>query len=168
MHLKWQLVFYLSILFLISIFKAFKICHGKIFALESNWYQKSRRTHAAGQFAISARVVISKAYKLVEVMVRAVNQLIPLHCGNETSNVKVWSLVVFCSCLSSDAALQVCSVDLLKDRKGQNRLEHHTYCYQSDQLIVRRGQCFQMWVELSRAFIPNRDKLHLELKLGQL
>lgn len=77
-YLKWQLVFYLSILFLMSIFKAFKICQGKIFALESNWYQKSRRRHAAGQFVLSARVVISKANKLVEVMVRAVNHL--LHC----------------------------------------------------------------------------------------
>ncbi len=43
----------------------------------------------AGQFVISAHAVISKAYKLVEVLVRAVNQLIALHGGNETSNVKV-------------------------------------------------------------------------------
>lgn len=53
-----------------STFTAFKICLVKIFALESNCYQKSRRGHVAGQFVISAHAVISKAYKLVEVLVR--------------------------------------------------------------------------------------------------
>uniref|UniRef100_A0A8C7NEE6 Protein-glutamine gamma-glutamyltransferase K n=1 Tax=Oncorhynchus mykiss TaxID=8022 RepID=A0A8C7NEE6_ONCMY len=62
--------------------------------------------------------------------------------------------------------LSVRSVDLLSSKTGQNRLEHHTNLYHGNELIIRRGQTFQMELDLSRPFNSNTDKLHLELKTG--
>ncbi|XP_054645044.1 protein-glutamine gamma-glutamyltransferase K-like isoform X2 [Dunckerocampus dactyliophorus] len=69
----------------------------------------------------------------------------------------------------SELPLNVKSIDLMKNGKmAQNRLEHHTDLYQSDNCIVRRGQTFVIWLTLSRPFNANADKLHLELKTGPL
>ncbi|XP_027006519.1 protein-glutamine gamma-glutamyltransferase K [Tachysurus fulvidraco] len=65
-----------------------------------------------------------------------------------------------------DLSLVVRSVDLLSSKTDQNRREHHTEKYHSDELIIRRGQTFQIMLDLSRPFNINTDKLHLELKTG--
>ncbi|TRY99706.1 hypothetical protein DNTS_025243 [Danionella cerebrum] len=67
-----------------------------------------------------------------------------------------------------DLSLSVNSVDLLSKKSDWNRKQHHTDQYWGDQLIIRRGQTFQIDLELSRPFNGNTDKLHLELKTGSL
>eukprot|EP00066_Takifugu_rubripes_P029113 XP_011618379.1 PREDICTED: protein-glutamine gamma-glutamyltransferase K [Takifugu rubripes] len=62
--------------------------------------------------------------------------------------------------------LSVCSVDLLSSKTGQNRAEHHTDMYHGDELIVRRGQSFQIEVEFNRPFDTDTDKLHLDMRTG--
>ncbi|XP_053739250.1 protein-glutamine gamma-glutamyltransferase K [Synchiropus splendidus] len=64
--------------------------------------------------------------------------------------------------------LSVCSVDLLSDKAGQNRQEHHTDLYHGNELIIRRGQTFQMEMELNRPFNAENHKMHIDLKTGPL
>ncbi|XP_037538060.1 protein-glutamine gamma-glutamyltransferase K [Nematolebias whitei] len=69
---------------------------------------------------------------------------------------------------TEEVTLSVCSVDLWSSKTGQNRVEHHTDLYHGNDLIIRRGQTFQMEMELNRTFNADTDKMHLELKTGLL
>lgn len=62
--------------------------------------------------------------------------------------------------------LSVRSVDLLSSKTGTNRQEHHTDPYHTEELIIRRGQTFQIELELNRPFSADTDKLHLDLRTG--
>eukprot|EP00064_Thunnus_orientalis_P013940 superscaffoldBa00002342_g13981 len=64
--------------------------------------------------------------------------------------------------------LSVLSVDLLSSKTSQNRREHHTDLYDGDELIIRRGQTFQMELELNRPFKADTHMLYLDLKTGPL
>ncbi|XP_077390164.1 protein-glutamine gamma-glutamyltransferase K-like isoform X2 [Festucalex cinctus] len=64
--------------------------------------------------------------------------------------------------------LKVKSIELMKSKTGAERLAHRTHLYQCDDFIIRRGQTFHIWLTLTRAFRPDTDKLHLELKTGPL
>lgn len=57
-------------------------------------------------------------------------------------------------------------MDLLSSKTEQNRAEHHTDLYHGDELIIRRGQTFQIEVEFNRPFDRDTDKLHLDMKTG--
>lgn len=57
-------------------------------------------------------------------------------------------------------------MDLLSSKTGQNRQEHHTDLYHGDEMIIRRGQTFQIEIELNRPYDANTDKLHMDLKTG--
>lgn len=61
--------------------------------------------------------------------------------------------------------LQVQKVDLLQSRTGENRRSHHTDEYECEDLIVRRGQPFQICVTFQKEFSKN-DQICILLQQG--
>uniref|UniRef100_A0A8C5HY27 protein-glutamine gamma-glutamyltransferase n=1 Tax=Gouania willdenowi TaxID=441366 RepID=A0A8C5HY27_GOUWI len=55
---------------------------------------------------------------------------------------------------------------MLKSRHGSNMSKHHTMFFNSDNLIVRRGQEFQVKVTFNRPYKPAKDKFALEFVIG--
>ncbi|KAM4809138.1 protein-glutamine gamma-glutamyltransferase K [Rhinophrynus dorsalis] len=67
---------------------------------------------------------------------------------------------------TSGLALQVQSVDLMKERGGETRRSHHTDEFEYDDLIVRRGKPFRICVTCQRSFNPKNDEISILLQLG--
>ncbi|XP_078501069.1 protein-glutamine gamma-glutamyltransferase K isoform X1 [Lissotriton helveticus] len=67
---------------------------------------------------------------------------------------------------TNDEMLVVTGVDLMKDRSGKNRCDHHTNEYECDDLIVRRGQPFQICLQLRRPFNAECDQVSLQFQIG--
>ncbi|XP_075067252.1 protein-glutamine gamma-glutamyltransferase K [Mixophyes fleayi] len=79
--------------------------------------------------------------------------------GRPGSNTDDLPLVPGSSC-------KIQSVDLLKSRNGETRRAHHTDEYEYDELIVRRGQPFQICVTFQRAFSATSDQVCVLLQQG--
>ncbi|KAM3842419.1 coagulation factor XIII A chain [Diretmus argenteus] len=62
--------------------------------------------------------------------------------------------------------LDIWDVNMLRRSDEINKVEHHTYLYNSDQLVVRRGQEFQIQITFSRPYNPSQDKFAVEFVIG--
>ena len=52
--------------------------------------------------------------------------------------------------------------------KYQNRIDHRTDDYESEELIIRRGQEFQVTVTFDRVYRPESDQIILQFATGLL
>ncbi|XP_077598178.1 coagulation factor XIII A chain [Stigmatopora nigra] len=62
--------------------------------------------------------------------------------------------------------LDIWGVDMMKKRDGDNKIHHRTAPFSSDDLIVRRGQEFQVNITFNRPYDPARDKIAVEFVIG--
>ncbi|KAF6344503.1 coagulation factor XIII A chain [Rhinolophus ferrumequinum] len=63
--------------------------------------------------------------------------------------------------------LNVTGVHLFKERLDSNKVDHHTDKYESNQLIVRRGQSFYIQIDFNRPYDPRRDLFRVEYVIGR-
>ncbi|XP_008533197.2 coagulation factor XIII A chain [Equus przewalskii] len=63
--------------------------------------------------------------------------------------------------------LNVTNVHLFKEKWDTNKLDHHTDKYDSNKLIVRRGQSFYIQIDFSRPYDPRRDLFRVEYVIGR-
>ncbi|XP_076581166.1 coagulation factor XIII A chain [Chaetodon auriga] len=62
--------------------------------------------------------------------------------------------------------LDIWDVDMMKRPDEINKKEHHTMLYNSDYLIIRRGQEFQVKISFNRPYKPAEDKFAVEFTIG--
>ncbi|XP_072366123.1 coagulation factor XIII A chain-like [Scyliorhinus torazame] len=63
--------------------------------------------------------------------------------------------------------LEIWSVDVHTNPGGINKTRHHTDLYDCNNLIVRRGQPFQITITFNRAYDAGKDKLWIEFLIGR-
>lgn len=62
--------------------------------------------------------------------------------------------------------LDIWDVDMMKRPDERNKIDHHTMLFNSDYLIVRRGQEFQVKITFNRTYKPAEDKFAVEFAIG--
>ncbi|XP_055964472.1 coagulation factor XIII A chain [Sorex fumeus] len=63
--------------------------------------------------------------------------------------------------------LHVTDVHLFKEQWDSNKVDHHTDRFDSDKLIVRRGQTFYVQIDFDRPYDPRRDFFRIEYVIGR-
>lgn len=69
--------------------------------------------------------------------------------------------------LSNSEYLDIWDVDMMRRPDEINKKRHHTVHYNSENLIVRRGQEFEVKITFNRAYKPT-DKIAVEFVIGEL
>lgn len=62
--------------------------------------------------------------------------------------------------------LDIWGVDMMKGKNESNKIQHHTELYNSDFLVIRRGQEFQIKINFNRPYKPATDKFAVEFVIG--
>uniref|UniRef100_A0A8C2TZI4 Coagulation factor XIII A chain n=3 Tax=Coturnix japonica TaxID=93934 RepID=A0A8C2TZI4_COTJA len=63
--------------------------------------------------------------------------------------------------------LRVVDIHMFKEPDEINKQQHHTDKYYNPKLIVRRGQPFQIQIDFSRPYEPEKDQIWLEYLIGR-
>uniref|UniRef100_A0A8C9EZT1 Coagulation factor XIII A chain n=1 Tax=Pavo cristatus TaxID=9049 RepID=A0A8C9EZT1_PAVCR len=63
--------------------------------------------------------------------------------------------------------LRVVDIHMFKEPNEINKQQHHTDKYYNPKLIVRRGQPFQIQIDFSRPYEPEKDQIWLEYLIGR-
>ncbi|XP_010706698.1 coagulation factor XIII A chain isoform X2 [Meleagris gallopavo] len=63
--------------------------------------------------------------------------------------------------------LRVLDIHMFKEPNEINKQQHHTDKYYNPKLIVRRGQPFQIQIDFSRPYEPEKDQIWLEYLIGR-
>lgn len=62
--------------------------------------------------------------------------------------------------------LDIIDVDMMRNKEEVNKQQHHSSYYNSDHLIVRRGQEFQVKILFNRPYKPSEDQFAVEFVIG--